>query len=84
MYSEAVEVLLGMGEYQGALDAFLHESTARIEAAFQCSSEEADRILQDLRSHGGVDFEGAAENELPVCPTGIPHSRWYWYVPPAA
>jgi hypothetical protein len=48
MYSEAIEALLAMGEYLGALNAFLRESTATIEGALKCSPEEAERILQEL------------------------------------
>ena len=81
MYSEAIEALLAIGEYVGALDAFLRESAIRIQGVLKCSSEEAERILLELRDHGGIDFE---MTELPPTPKGIPVARWYWYVRPAA
>ena len=84
MYSEAIEALLAMGEYTGAEDAFLRESAARIQGVSKCSQEEAKRILQDLRNHGGIDFEITPEGELPVPPTGIPVACWHWYLRSAA
>jgi hypothetical protein len=84
MYSEAIEALLAMGEYLGALDAFLRESATRIQGALKCSPEEAERVLQDLRDHGAIDFEITPAGELSPTPKAIPLARWYWYVRPAA
>jgi hypothetical protein len=83
MYSEAIEALLEMGEYLGPLNAFLCESATRIQGVLKCSPEEADRILKELRDHGGIDFE-VTPGGVPLTPTAIPLARWYWYVRPAA
>jgi hypothetical protein len=84
MYSEATEALLAMGEYLGALDAFLLESATRIQGVLKCSPEDAKRALQDLRDHGAIDFEMTPGGELPPTAKAIPLARWYWYVRPAA
>jgi hypothetical protein len=83
MYSDTIEALLAMGEYLGALDAFLGESASRIQGVLKCSPEEAERVLQDLRDHA-IDFEMTDGGELPPTPKAIPLARWYWYVRPAA
>jgi hypothetical protein len=84
MYSEAVEALLAMGEYSGPFVAFLSESVRRIQGAIECSGEEAERVLEDLRAHGEVDCETTPGHALPASHAAIPMACWYWYVRPAA
>ena len=84
MYPDVIEALLAMGEYVGTADAFLHESAMRIQRVSRCNREEAKRMLQELRNHGGIDFEMTPGGEVPLPPTGIPVNRWHWYLRSAA
>ena len=84
MHPEAVEVLVAMGEYTGTQESFLHDSVVTLQAALQCSTEAAERIIHNLLNHGGINFDMKPGEELPLTPMAIPTARWYWYVPPAA
>jgi hypothetical protein len=83
MHPEAVEVLVAMGEYTGTQESFLNDSVLTLQAALQCSTEAAERIIHNLLNHGGINFDITGE-ELPLTPMAIPTARWYWYAPPAA
>jgi hypothetical protein len=73
-----------MGEYAGTQEAFLGESATTVQAALQCSTEAAERIIRNLMNHGGINFDITPGGELPPTPMAIPMARWYWYVPQAA
>jgi hypothetical protein len=82
--NSVVKALLEMGEYIGVEEGFLDESITRVQDALKCSSEDAKRILQDLRDQGVIDLEISPAGELPTTPTGIPLRRCHWYVRRAA
>ena len=84
MQPEAIEALVGMGEYGGTQEAFLSESAAVVQAALRCSPEIANHIIENLMNHGGINFDITLGGELPPTPMGIPMARWYWYIPQAA
>jgi hypothetical protein len=84
MHTEAVEVLVAMGEYTGTQESFLHDSVLTLQSALQCSAEAAERIIHNLLNHGGINFDMKPGEELPLTPMAIPTARWYWYGPSAA
>ena len=75
MHPEAVEALVDMGEYAGTQEAFLRESATTVQAALQCCTEAAERIIQNLMNHGGINFDITAGGELPSTPMAIPMAR---------
>jgi hypothetical protein len=84
MHPEAVEVLAAMGEYVGTYESFLHASVITVQAALECPTEAAERIIHNLMNHRAINFDTSPGGELPLTPMAIPTARWYWYVPPAA
>jgi hypothetical protein len=79
MDPKAIDTLLELAEYEGPVEAFLKESVARIQATLNCTREESERTLQNLRDRGAIDFRITPGGLLPM--GDIPIARWYWYVP---
>jgi hypothetical protein len=84
MHSEVIEALVAMGQYAGTLKAFIRESATMVHVTLNCSPEEAERTLQDLRDSGQIDLAITPGGELPPPPAQIPIARWYWFIPAAA
>jgi hypothetical protein len=84
MYAEAIEALLAMDEFTGTLEDFMSASATSIQDALECSAEEADRVLQELRRQNQVILDFTPDADLPPTVTGVPMSCWYWLLPDAA
>ena len=80
---QMVEALLNMQPYLGRMQAFLAESATIVQGMQRCSSEEAEHILEDLRTQGRIAFAFTLRGELAPSPRSIPQGRWGWYVPHA-